>query len=432
MGYTGRTLPEHSVGFLQPCNFKYFSVVARRSNSSTRRAFYGRTVAMTGHCYSPKYSIAPMMEVTDRHFRALSRLISRNAVLYTEMVVDRTLIHNEKLREYALRIPPLPRLPITQHPVVLQLGGSVPDELETAARIVAKYGYNEVNLNCGCPSPKVAGKGCFGAALMRAPEVVAEATRRMATVLPDTTPVTVKCRIGVDDLDSYAALRKFIEVVHKEGGVTHFIIHARKAILGGLSPAQNRSVPPLKYDYVHRLLKDFPNLTFTINGGFRTMTAVQEQLSAGVHGVMVGREVMDKPWHALCDVDRLLFAGEGTRDYNKGDGTVLTRRRVLRDYIAYANNEIEFTGCSRRAVLKPLLNLFHAEPNGKKYRRVIDECLRDPALSVSEIVNRATSVLPESVLDAPPPSISAHSEKVVAPKAKACLPNVTTECGTLT
>ena len=346
-------------------------------------------------------------------------MISRDAVLYTEMVVDRTLIYNEKLREYALRIPPLPNSSSTQHPVVLQLGGSVPDELEAAARIAASYGYSEVNLNCGCPSPKVAGKGCFGAALMRAPEVVAEATKRMAAVLPETTPVTVKCRIGVDDLDSYDSLRNFVEIVHQRGGVKHFIIHARKAILGGLSPAQNRSVPPLKYGYVHRLLQDFPDVTFTINGGFKTLSAVQEQLDVGVHGVMVGREVMDKPWHALCDVDRLLFGRNCTPD----DGTIVTRRVVLRDYIAYAENEIELTGCSIRAVVKPLLQLFHGEPNGKIYRRVIDECLRDPALSVGDIIYRASSVLSDDVLDAPPPSVIAHLDKSVADDVQACVPN---------
>lgn len=345
-----------------------------------------------------------MMEVTDRHFRALSRLISKKAVLYTEMVVDRTLIHNEKLRDYALRIPSLPCAPFGQHPVVLQLGGSVPEELEAAARIAAKYGYTEVNLNCGCPSPKVAGKGCFGAALMRTPSVVADATRRMAAVLPSTTPVTVKCRIGVDDDDSYEGLREFVETVHNDGGVNHFIIHARKAILGGLSPAQNRSIPPLKYDYVHNLLRDFPDLSFTINGGFTTISAIQEQLGIGVHGVMVGRAVMDKPWHALCDVDQIIFAGFSS----PGNGSTLTRRAVLRDYVAYAESEVEATGCSLRAVIKPLLNLFHGEPNGKKYRRVIDEDLRDPRLKVGDIVWHACSVLADSVLDAPPPSMNSN------------------------
>lgn len=348
------------------------------------------------------YSIAPMMEVTDRHFRSLARLISRRAVLYTEMVVDKTLIHNERIRQYELRIPELPTEPLRQHPVVLQLGGSVPEELEAAARIASTYGYTEVNLNCGCPSPKVAGKGCFGAALMRTPEIVAEATKRMKEVLPPSVPVTVKCRIGVDDDDSYASLHKFISVVSKEGGVRHFIVHARNAILGGLSPAQNRSIPPLKYHYVYRLLEDFPELKFTINGGLKTTGQVGEQLGKGVHGVMVGRAVMDKPWHALCDVDYEVY-GEALRD---PDGQFMSRRKVLQSYAEYADAERKAMGSSVRALVKPLLNLFHGEKNGKRFRRVIDQCLQKDALSVRDIIAMASAEIPSDVLDAPPPSLA--------------------------
>lgn len=342
------------------------------------------------------------MEVTDRHFRALARLISRHATLYTEMVVDRTLIHNQALRDFSLRIPDQP----AQHPVVLQLGGSVPEELEAAASIAAEYGYSEVNLNCGCPSPKVAGKGCFGAALMRMPHIVAEATRRMKSVLPANVPVTVKCRIGVDDEDSYEGLRDFVRIVHDEGEVNHFIIHARKAILGGLSPAQNRNIPPLKYSYVYDLVAEFPTIQFSINGGLKTIGDVEEQLRRGVHGVMVGRAVMDRPWHALCDVDRVVY-GERYMPEAKG---CFTRRTVINGYLEYAEKELERYGGSVRVVVKPLLNLFHGEPNGKKYRRVIDEGLRDK-LSLREIMERACWVLAEDVLDAPPPSMR---NKVVA------------------
>lgn len=336
------------------------------------------------------------MEVTDRHFRALTRLISRHATLYTEMVVDRTLIHNHAIRDYSLRIPKQP----TQHPVVLQLGGSVPDELEAAALIAANYGYSEVNLNCGCPSQKVAGKGCFGAALMRTPYIVAEATRRMKNVLPAHVPVTVKCRIGVDDDDSYEGLREFVRIVHEEGGVSHFIIHARKAILGGLSPAQNRSVPPLKYGYVYRLVEEFPAVRFSINGGLKTVEDVDEQLKRGVYGVMVGRAVMDRPWHALCDVDWVVY---GER-YVIGEQEVLTRRKVIRRYLEYAEKELEQYGGSVRVVVKPLLNLFHGEPNGKRYRRVIDEGLKD-GLELRKIIERACGVLGDDVLDGLPPCI---------------------------
>lgn len=345
-----------------------------------------------------------MMEVTDRHFRALTRLISHHATLYTEMVVDRTLIHNHLARDYSLRIPEHP----TQHPVVLQLGGSVPDELEAAALIAADYGYNEVNLNCGCPSPKVAGKGCFGAALMRTPYVVAEATRRMKSVLPEHVPVTVKCRIGVDDDDSYEGLREFVRIVHEKGGVDHFIIHARKAILGGLSPAQNRSIPPLKYEYVYRLIDEFPTVRFSINGGLKTVGDVDEQLKRGMYGVMVGRAVMDRPWHALCDVDWVVY-GERYVDREK---EVLTRRKVISGYLKYAEKELDQYGGSVRVVVKPLLNLFHGEPNGKKYRRMIDEGLRD-RLELRRIVERACGVLEDEVLDALPPCMRNGNAKEV-------------------
>eukprot|EP00177_Eucheuma_denticulatum_P004090 GFKZ01007407.1.p1 GENE.GFKZ01007407.1~~GFKZ01007407.1.p1 ORF type:complete len:442 (+),score=46.72 GFKZ01007407.1:105-1430(+) len=343
------------------------------------------------------YAIAPMMDVTDRHFRALVRLISRHATLYTEMVVDRSIIHNATLRELSLTIPKAP----TQHPVVLQLGGSVPDELEAAARIAAQYGYTEINLNCGCPSPKVAGKGCFGAALMRTPEVVAEATRRMKAVLPRDIPVTVKCRIGVDDEDSYEGLSNFVRVVHEVGGVDHFIIHARKAILGGLSPAQNRSIPPLKYEYVYRLVEEFPQLRFSINGGLKTVPDVLEQLERGLYGVMIGRSVMDQPWHALCDVDNLIF---GVPNFDEA-GMAVTRRTVIRQYLEYAEEDIALHGGSVRVVVKPLLNLFHGEPKGKKFRRAIDEGLRD-RLGFREIIERACGILSDTVLDAPPPSMA--------------------------
>lgn len=349
------------------------------------------------------YSVAPMMDVTDRHFRALARLISRHATLYTEMVVDRTLIHNAPLRDLHLNIPPTP----SQSPLVLQLGGSDPAELEAAARIAATYGYDQLNLNCGCPSPKVAGKGCFGAALMRSPHVVAEATRRMAGVLPPGVEVTVKCRLGVDDDDSYELLHRFVRIVYQEGGVTHFIVHARKAILGGLSPAQNRSIPPLRYDFVYRLIADFPHLKFSINGGLCSVEDVQKQLQHGVHGVMVGRAVMNKPWHALCDVDNVVYG----HAFVDGAGPCNTRRRVLNAYEEYAEREVRETGVPVRVIIKPLLNLFHGEKNGKRFRRAIDEGLREKGASVGGILARACSVIPVEVLDAPPPSLSPKEEE---------------------
>lgn len=353
------------------------------------------------------YSVAPMMEVTDRHWRVLARLITRRATLYTEMVVDRTLIHNPYLRELELRLPPLPALPsgevLTHHPTVLQLGGSVPDELEAAAVIAADFGYTEVNLNCGCPSPKVAGKGCFGAAMMLAPENVAEACRRMALKLPPGVPVTVKCRIGVDDADSYELLSRFVRIVAEGGGVGHFIIHARKAILKGLSPAQNRTVPPLKHDWVYRLQAEFPHLLFSINGGIREMSDVQGHLAKGVDGVMVGRGCMDSPWAALCDVDVAVY-GDRTRPVS-GE-SALTRRNVLRDYSVYAEEQERLNGAPARVLVRPLLNLFYCEPRGKMFRRVIDTVLQDKTVPIADVIAEATAVLSSEVLDKPPSCVA--------------------------
>lgn len=334
-----------------------------------------------------------MMDVTDRHFRALARLISRRATLYTEMVVDRTLIHNETLRHLALRLP-AGEGAISQQPVVLQLGGSEPSLMAQAASYAAGLDFAEVNINCGCPSPKVADNGCFGAALMRSPDVVADIASEAAKRVD--VPVTVKCRLGLDDDTSFDSLAHFVRVVHERGGVRHFIVHARNAILGGLSPAQNRSIPPLRYDVVYRLIEEFPGLLFSINGGIRTVPQVREHLARGVHGVMVGRAVMDAPWTALRDVDGALYGAPNQQP----DGRRTTRRDVLREYVRYAEREVRDFGCSVRAVVKPLLNLFHGERNGKVWRRALDEGLRE-RLAVAPIVEAAVAVVPDEVMDEP-------------------------------
>ena len=197
-----------------------------------------------------RISLAPMMEKTDRHFRFLLRLLSRRMVLYTEMVVSTALHYNEEMRDRSLRF----NAP-DEHPVVLQLGGADAAMLKEASRLALPYGYDAVNLNCGCPSERVSGSGCFGAALMREPQLVAELCMAMGEGVGGQVPITVKCRIGVDDDDSYAQLAEFVRVVSEQSPVRHFVVHARKAILGGLSPEQNRKVPPLKYPYVYRLVK---------------------------------------------------------------------------------------------------------------------------------------------------------------------------------
>lgn len=197
-----------------------------------------------------RISLAPMMEYTDRSLRFLLRLLSRRMVLYTEMVVSTALHYNEEMRDRSLRF----NAP-DEHPVVLQLGGADAAMLKEASRLALPYGYDAINLNCGCPSERVSGSGCFGAALMREPQLVAELCTAMGEGVEGQVPITVKCRIGVDDDDSYAQLAEFVRVVSKQSPVRHFVVHARKAILGGLSPEQNRKVPPLKYPYVYRLVK---------------------------------------------------------------------------------------------------------------------------------------------------------------------------------
>jgi tRNA-dihydrouridine synthase A len=221
----------------------------------------------------PLLSVAPMMEWTDVYYRTLARLMTKRTWLYTEMIVDKTLIYKDKggysLDKYLY-------FPEAQHPVVLQLGGNGPSDLAAAVKLANVYGYDEINLNCGCPSPRVSGKGCFGAALMKEPPTVRNIVNSMETESP--VPVTVKCRLGVDDNDSYPELVNFVKETSAGLNIDHYIIHARKALLNGLSPAQNRSVPPLKYDWVFRLSRDFPHLKFSLNGGVQTLQEAKELL----------------------------------------------------------------------------------------------------------------------------------------------------------
>jgi tRNA-dihydrouridine synthase len=278
------------------------------------------------------FSIAPMMEYTDAHQRKLIRLITARSVLYTEMVTANALVRTDTQERF------LEADFQKEDPVVLQLGGGDPQLMADAAKIAYDYGYKEFNINCGCPSEKVAGAGCFGAALMLNPAVVADLTSAISEV--SGKPTSVKCRIGVNDDDSYEQLHRFVETVSARGNVDHFVVHARKALLGGkFSPADNRKIPPLKYQYVYRLVQDFPHLAFTLNGGVVTMEHTERIFTGRVPeadltvdgssgsscndgggdgnamassssssssllshpprlaGVMVGRAVVDKPFH---------------------------------------------------------------------------------------------------------------------------------------
>jgi tRNA-dihydrouridine synthase A len=244
--------------------------------------------------HSPwRLCVAPMMDWTDRHCRHFHRLLSPNARLYTEMVNAHAIRHGDRQR--------LMGFDVSEHPVALQLGGSDPQLLAEAARVGQDWGYDEINLNCGCPSDRVQA-GRFGACLMREPALVADCVAAMRSAV--SVPVTVKCRIGVDDQDDDADLQHFIERVH-EAGCSVFIVHARKAWLKGLSPKENRDVPPLNYPRVHRLRQDFPDITLVLNGGLNTVPACVEQVAA-LDGVMLGRAAYHEPW-ILAELEQALF-----------------------------------------------------------------------------------------------------------------------------
>jgi len=242
-----------------------------------------------------KLSVAPMMDWTDRHCRYFHRTLSKNALLYTEMVTSPALIKGNAT--YLLEFDK------SEHPIALQLGGSDPNELAKAAVIGSKYGYDEINLNVGCPSDRVQ-SGTFGAVLMKTPEVVAKCCKEMINAVD--IEVTVKCRVGVDQQDPSVTLPKFLEYI-SNAGVTRVIIHARKAILSGLSPKQNRNVPPLNYELVYRMKELFPNLHISLNGGIQSLQEAKVHLDNGIDGIMIGRAAYQKPGEILIDVDNYIF-----------------------------------------------------------------------------------------------------------------------------
>eukprot|EP00184_Porphyridium_aerugineum_P004351 CAMPEP_0184703270 /NCGR_PEP_ID=MMETSP0313-20130426/27175_1 /TAXON_ID=2792 /ORGANISM="Porphyridium aerugineum, Strain SAG 1380-2" /LENGTH=405 /DNA_ID=CAMNT_0027163991 /DNA_START=215 /DNA_END=1432 /DNA_ORIENTATION=- len=317
-----------------------------------------------------RFSIAPMLDVTHDHFRTLCRMMSKRAVLYTEMVVDNTLIYNSDNPDFIDRSL---AYGANQHPIVLQLGGSSPDKLALAAQIAAKYRYDAINLNCGCPSPKVAGKGCFGAALMLEPHNVAQACRKMAEAMDYSVPITVKCRIGVDKTeDSYDFVSNFVKIVREEGQVFHFAIHARAAWLNGLSPAQNRNIPPLRHEYIPRLAHDFPDCTFVSNGGITDLERCKEMLSTpGVSGVMLGRAIRDNPWTLLSGVDSEIYHDSSTNTH------LLSRDAIVREYAEYtATCYGQKHMNSAWMLVMPVLDIFHGAPKGKVFRKRIDDALK--------------------------------------------------------
>ena len=301
-----------------------------------------------------RVSIAPMLEITDSHFRTFCRLLTTRSTLYTEMINADTILNNPNT-QLILGFNPV------EAPLILQLGGSDPEKLGRAARIAAGFGYAGVNLNCGCPSPRVT-LGCFGASLMTSPELVA---RCMTAMAESGMPVSVKCRIGVDDNESFEFLRNFVEVVSRDSPTRHFVIHARKALLKGLNPKENRTVPPLKYEVVYRLAEEFPHLQFSLNGGVRSASEGKNVLaSARLRGVMIGRAAYENIWQ-LSAFDSAFF---GKKDPG------FSRQQVILKYAEYCDRAMALNPMlNLHTMVRPLLSLFIGQKGATVFRRILSE-----------------------------------------------------------
>ncbi|CZF83652.1 tRNA dihydrouridine(20/20a) synthase DusA [Grimontia marina] len=316
-----------------------------------------------------RFSVAPMLDWTDRHCRYFHRILSKNALLYTEMVTTGAIIHgkgdflafNEE-----------------EHSVALQLGGSNPVDLATCAKLAVERGYDEINLNVGCPSDRVQ-NGRFGACLMGEAELVAQCISAMKEVVD--IPVTVKTRIGIDDQDSYEFLVDFVRTVSEKGGCDNFTIHARKAWLSGLSPKENREIPPLDYPRVYQLKKDFPHLTMAINGGIKSLEEAEKHLKY-LDGVMIGREAYQSPY-MLAEVDNRLFGC---------DVPIIKRSDAVKAMFPYIEAELS-KGTYLNHISRHMLGLFQNMPGARQWRRYISENAHKPGSGV-EVLEAALAKIP--------------------------------------
>ena len=301
-----------------------------------------------------KVSVAPMMDCTDRHERFFLRLISKNTLLYTEMIVDEAINRGDKKK--------LLEFNINEKPVALQLGGSSPKLLSKASKIGEDFGYDEINLNLGCPSKKVE-KNKFGACLIKEPNLVADCLSKMQSVTK--LPVTIKTRIGYDDVEDYENFYNFISIL-KSSGIKTFIIHARKAMLGKFTPKQNLNIPPLKYNYVYKLKEDFPNEEIIINGGITSVEEVNSHLKK-TDGVMIGRAAYHTPY-LLADIEKEIFKNEN----------VPSRQEVIENLIPYIKNELK-KGTRLNQIMRHTLGLFHGQTGASYWKRYLSEnmCVRD-------------------------------------------------------
>ncbi|WP_435117527.1 tRNA dihydrouridine(20/20a) synthase DusA [Candidatus Pelagibacter bacterium nBUS_49] len=301
-----------------------------------------------------KVSVAPMMDCTDRHERYFLRLISKNTLLYTEMVVDEAINRGDKKR--------LLQFNINEKPVALQLGGSSPKLLSEASKIGEDFGYDEINLNLGCPSKKVE-KGKFGACLMKEPNLVADCLSKMQA--STNLPVTIKTRIGYDNVEDYENLHNFI-ITLRSTGVKTFIIHARKAMLGKFTPKQNLNIPPLKYEYVYKLKEDFPNEEIIINGGITSVDQIKPLLQK-IDGVMIGRAAYHTPY-MLAEIEKEIFNNEN----------IPSRQDVIEQLIPYVKDELK-KGTRLNQIMRHTLGLFHGQTGASYWKRYLSEnmCVRD-------------------------------------------------------
>lgn len=327
------------------------------------------TQSVTGDFPMQRFSVAPMLDWTDRHCRYFHRLMSKEALLYTEMVTTGAIIHGKgDFLAYNEE----------EHPLALQLGGSNPVDLARCAKLAADRGYDEINLNVGCPSDRVQ-NGMFGACLMGEAELVAQCVAAMREVAD--IPVTVKTRIGIDEQDSYEFLSHFVGTVSEKGGCDNFIIHARKAWLKGLSPKENREVPPLDYPRVYQLKQDFPQLTMAINGGIKTFEEMEQHLQH-LDGVMVGREAYQSPY-LMAEVDQRLFGSERP---------IMKRREVIEAMYPYIERQLA-NGSYLGHITRHMLGLFQSMPGARQWRRHISENAHKQGAGI-EVVQQALAKIP--------------------------------------
>ncbi len=320
-----------------------------------------------------KVSVAPMMDCTDKHERYFLRLISKNVLLYTEMIVSEAIDRGDKKKLLSFNL--------NEKPVALQLGGSSPKLLANASKIGEEFGYDEINLNLGCPSKKVQ-KNKFGACLIKEPNLVAECLSAMQS--STNLPITVKTRIGYDNVEDYENLYNFIDIL-KSTGIKTFIIHARKAMLGKFTPKQNLNIPPLKYDMVYKLKKDFKDLEIIINGGITTIEQVKKNLKK-TDGVMMGRSIYHSPY-LLADIEKEIFNNEN----------ILSRQEVIEKLIPYVKQEIK-KGTRMNQIMRHTLGLFHGQTGSSFWKRYLSEnmCVRDADIKKIDHIMDKVKLAPEA------------------------------------